>query len=135
VILAISHLTFVVADLNRATLFFTRMLDAREIYSSGDAQFSLSREKFFLAGDVWIAAMEGKTHPERTYDHVAFQVRSQDLDMYEARARELGVEIRTPRDRVEGEGRSLYVYDFDNHLFELHAGNLEERLERYRRGP
>jgi catechol 2,3-dioxygenase-like lactoylglutathione lyase family enzyme len=135
VVKAISHLTFVVADLERATLFFTRMLDAREIYSSGDATFSLAREKFFLVGSVWIVAMEGNTHLDRTYDHTAFQVSSQDLDMYEARARELGLEIRTPRDRVEGEGRSLYVYDFDNHLFELHAGEIEERLERYRRGP
>jgi hypothetical protein len=35
--------------------------------------------------------------------------------------------------RVEGEGRSLHFYD-DNHLFELHTGTLEERLERYRQG-
>ena len=28
----------------------------------------------------------------------------------------------------------LYFYDDDNHLFELHTGTLEERLERYRRG-
>ena len=33
----------------------------------------------------------------------------------------------------EGEGESLYFYDFDNNLFELHAGTLEQRLERYRR--
>ncbi len=27
-------------------------------------------------------------------------------------------------DRVEGEGRSLYFHDCDNHLFEGHAGIL-----------
>jgi len=32
---------------------------------------------------------------------------------------------------VDGEGESLYFYDFDNHLFELHTGTLEERLARY----
>ena len=36
-----------------------------------------------------------------------------------------------PRARVEGEGQSLYVYDFDNHLFELHTGTLAQRLARY----
>ncbi len=36
-------------------------------------------------------------------------------------------------DRVEGEGRSLYFHDHDNHLFEVHAGTLDERLARYGR--
>jgi len=134
-ILGISHLTFLVKDLDRATLFFTRMLDARLIYSSGGDTFSIARERFFLASGVWIAAMEGETRRERTYDHAAFQVRPEDLDEYQRRACELGLEVRPPRPRVEGEGRSLYVYDFDGHLFELHAGTLEERLARYRRKP
>jgi hypothetical protein len=39
--------------------------------------------------------------------------------------------IQSSRPRVEGEGESLYFYDFDNHLFELHTGTLEQRLQRY----
>jgi hypothetical protein len=35
---------------------------------------------------------------------------------------------------VEGEGQSLYFYDFDNHLFELHTGTLAQRLARYAQG-
>lgn len=50
---------------------------------------------------------------------------------YEGRLRELGVEIKAPRPRVEGEGLSLYFYGYDNNLFELHAGTLEQRLARY----
>lgn len=44
------------------------------------------------------------------------------------------MDILPGRARVEGEGASLYFYDFDNHLFELHSGALAERLERYRHG-
>ncbi|MEZ0169228.1 FosX/FosE/FosI family fosfomycin resistance thiol transferase [Microvirga sp. TS319] len=44
------------------------------------------------------------------------------------------LELRESRPRVDGEGHSLYFYDHDNHLFELHTGTLDERLERYRRG-
>jgi len=43
----------------------------------------------------------------------------------------LGGDILPARPRVEGEGQSLYVHDFDNHLFELHTGTLQQRLARY----
>jgi hypothetical protein len=35
------------------------------------------------------------------------------------------------RKRVEGEARSTYFYDYDNHLFELHTGTLRERIASY----
>ncbi len=38
-------------------------------------------------------------------------------------------------DVLGGEGHSLYFYDHDNHLFELHTGTLEERLARYAQEP
>jgi len=42
----ISHLTFIVKDLERASTFFKFIFGAEEKYSSGDKTFSLSREKF-----------------------------------------------------------------------------------------
>jgi hypothetical protein len=74
--------------------------------------------------------MEGE-HEQRSYRHVAFAVGEADLPACEARLRALGVEVKSPRPRVEGEGLSLYVYDFDDHLFELHTGTLAQRLARY----
>jgi catechol 2,3-dioxygenase-like lactoylglutathione lyase family enzyme len=129
----ISHITFVVKDLERASTFFRSIFDAREVYSSGDRTFSLGREKFFLVGGQWIAAMEGDPPSDRTYHHVAFKIPEEEFEAYESRVRELGVDTKPPRPRVEGEGRSLYFYDFDNHLFELHTGTLPERLARYDR--
>lgn len=130
----ISHITFIVKDLAKATEFFEKIFDATEVYSSGDATFSLSREKFFLIHDQWIAVMEGEALPVRSYNHVAFKIAEADVELYQARIQALGLECRTPRPRVPGEGRSLYFYDFDNHLFELHTGTLAERLARYRQG-
>ncbi len=131
----LSHMTFVVRDLDRMTTLLETVLGAREVYASGEATFSLSREKFFLVGDLWIAVMEGEPLPARSYNHVAFKVAERDLPLYEARIRGLGLELRPPRPRVEGEGASLYFYDHDNHLFELHTGTLAERLARYARAP
>lgn len=131
----ISHVTFIVRDLERMTVFLTRVFDAEEVYSSGDATFSISREKFFLIGGVWVAIMEGESLPEKTYNHVAFRIPDEEFDTYAERVRSIGVEVRESRSRVDGEGRSLYFYDYDNHLFELHTGTLEQRLERYFKSP
>ena len=130
----ISHITFVVRDVDRMAVFLCEGLGAREVYDSSSHNFSLSHEKFFLLGDTWLAAMEGEPPAERSYQHIAFAVSETDLPGYQARLEGLGVEIRPPRSRVEGEGLSLYFYDFDNHLFELHAGTLEQRLVRYGMG-
>ena len=84
-------------------------------------------------GGVWIAAMQGEPPASRSYQHVAFQVPEASLAAYRKRLEGLGADILPSRPRVAGEGASLYVYDFDNHLFELHTGTLSERLARYAR--
>jgi catechol 2,3-dioxygenase-like lactoylglutathione lyase family enzyme len=132
VVQGISHLTFVVRDLARMSRLLCEGLGAEEVYDSASKNFSLSSERFFVLGGVWLAAMEGSP-TERSYRHVAFKVDEDDIPLFEAKLRSLGVEIRPPRPRVEGEGHSLYFYDFDNNLFELHTGTLEQRLERYSR--
>ncbi|WP_265519937.1 FosX/FosE/FosI family fosfomycin resistance hydrolase [Nitratireductor luteus] len=130
----LSHMTFVVRDLGRMSEILTGVLGARQVYSSEDQIFSLSREKFFLVGDIWIAIMEGEPLPARTYNHIAFKIDEADFDTCVERIQRLGLEMRPPRPRVEGEGRSIYFYDQDNHMFELHTGTLAERLERYAKG-
>ena len=128
---AISHITFIVRDLERMTYFLRTIFAAEELYDSGAQMFSHSREKFFRIGGTWIAAMQGEPLGERSYNHVAFKISETEFDAYEQRVRCCGVDIRSARSRVEGEGRSLYFYDYDNHLFELHTGTLEQRLARY----
>jgi fosfomycin resistance protein FosX len=130
----VSHLTFIVRDLERMTRILVDVLGATEIYASGDARFSIAREKFFLAGGVWIAIMEGEPMARRGYDHVAFKIGRDDLAGCRSAILRLGLEIRESRPRVDGEGDSIYFYDHDNHLFELHTGTLEERLRRYAAG-
>ena len=128
---AISHITFIVKDVERTAQFLCDGLGATEVYDSKEKNFSLSREKFFILGGTWLAVMEGNPPTERTYRHLAFKVSPEHLPQFEQRLRSLGLDVVPPRPRVEGEGESLYFYDFDNHLFELHTGSLEHRLQRY----
>jgi catechol 2,3-dioxygenase-like lactoylglutathione lyase family enzyme len=133
-IAGLSHITFIVRDLERMTAILRGVFDAREVYSSGRETFSVAREKFFEIGDLWIAIMEGEPLPSRTYNHIAFKIDEAEFDQYMAKIKSLGLEMHPPRARVAGEGRSIYFYDDDNHLFELHTGTLAERLERYANG-
>jgi len=134
VIRALSHLTFIVRDLDRMEVLLRSVLDAQKVYDSGEATFSLSKERFFIVAGLWIAVMEGEGLPSRSYNHVALKIDEADYDAMLARIRSCGLEFREARPRVEGEGRSIYFYDHDNHLFELHTGTLDERLESYARG-
>lgn len=130
----ISHITFVVKDLHRTAALLEEILDAEEVYDSRNESHSLYPEKFFLIGGQWIAVMQAEEVVNRTYHHVAFQVKTTDLDMYRDRIEKAGLEIRTSRSRIAGEGNSIYFYDFDNNLFELHTGTLAERLKAYKQG-
>jgi len=134
----LSHITFIVRDLDRMQQILATVLDARKVYDSGAETFSLSRERFFLIGDgdaaVWVATMEGEPLAARTYNHVAFKIDEADYDDYLGRIRGLGLALREGRSRVAGEGQSIYFYDDDNHMFELHTGTLQDRLQRYAQG-
>jgi len=127
----LSHITFMVNDLDKMETMLTRVLDAKKTYDSGDKSFSISKERFFDVGGIWIAIMEGDSLTSQTYNHVAFKMGENEYEDRLDRIQSLGLEIREGRSRVEGEGHSIYFYDYDNHMFELHSGTLEERLIRY----
>lgn len=126
----LSHLTFVVRDLQRSARLWVKGLGAEQVYDSGEFFHSHSPEKFFLLGGVWIALMQGEPGT-RSYRHVAFEVAANELPTFESRLRALGAEVQLPRPRIEGEGVSLYFHDYDNNLLELHSGTLEQRLASY----
>lgn len=78
--------------------------------------------------------MEGPSLSERTYNHIAFKIAADEFETYRQRLADAGVEMREGRPRIAEEGRSLYFYDYDNHLFELHTATLDQRLAAYARG-
>lgn len=127
----LSHITFIVRDLDKMEEILIKVLDAVKVYDSGEDTFSLSKERFFDIGGVWVAVMQGESLTSRSYNHVAFQFDKALYDEKLAVIHSLGLEVKEGRPRVDGEGCSIYFYDHDDHLLELHAGSLEERLKRY----
>ncbi|MCL2235242.1 MAG: VOC family protein [Defluviitaleaceae bacterium] len=117
----ISHITFVVRDLERSAGFWQGIFGAKEVYSSPTV-------KYFLVDDLWVALNLGEPPKERSYNHIAFKIREDEIDSYLERIKAVGAETKPDRHRRTGEGVSIYFYDFDNNLFELHTGTLSERL-------
>ena len=74
--------------------------------------------------------MEGES-VNKTYNHIAFELNEDDMNDYREKIISLGLEILPDRNRCPEEGGSLYFYDYDNHLFDLHAGSLAKRIEFY----
>lgn len=128
---SISHITFIVKDLQKTAHIFIKLFNAKEIYDSKEDIFSISKEKFFLINNLWIALMEGNPLKEKTYNHIAFKIKPEDFDRYVDQIQQLGLEIKEGRPRISAESKSVYFYDFDNHLFEFHTGTLEKRLTGY----
>ena len=123
-IIGISHITLIVADLNKTSLFFEKLFGAKIVFSSPTANY-------LLLNDLWVALNQGESLSEQTYNHIAFKIHDSDIDDYIKRVHDFGFELIQGRTRSEGEGRSVYFYDYDNHLFELHSGTLSERLDSY----
>ena len=113
-------------------LLLNTLFDAKEIYDSQQKKFSLYPEKFFLVKDLWIAVMQNSSNKlPKTYNHIAFKIDEQDIDSFVSKIQMLGLTVEPGRSRVKGEASSIYFYDYDNHLFELHTGTLQERLKSY----
>jgi fosfomycin resistance protein FosX len=127
----ISHITLIVQNLEKTSDLLSSVLGAKEVYDSDEEIFSLSKERFFILGGIWVAIMEGASLSDRTYNHIAFKILESDLGGFRQRLQEAGVDFYEGRSRVHGEGASVYFYDYDNHLFELHTGTIEKRLQTY----
>jgi fosfomycin resistance protein FosX len=128
--LKLNHITLICRNLNKSGNLFQDLFGAKEVYSSQETIFSLSKEKFFLIGDLWLALMEGNPI-ERSYNHIAFHIDGKDFLLYEEKIQKWELEQLPSRPRHPQEGKSIYFYDYDNHLFELHTGDLPTRLKYY----
>ncbi len=125
----ISHLTFIVHNLDRTARLLVEGLGARELQDSAIDSIRVR------ARNSWSWAVCGsrrwKANRSRNI-HTAMSrspFEAGKLPASRARLEALDVEVRPARPRSEGEREFLYFHDFDNHLSELHAGAPGRRLQ------
>jgi catechol 2,3-dioxygenase-like lactoylglutathione lyase family enzyme len=119
---SISHIALVVADPARTAALFRELFGVRALERVDDDGH---HETFVRLGGIWIALVGAPVQRTRTGDHIAFRATPEILEATIAKLQAMGREfIRARSDR------SLYFFDYDDHVFELDAGDLDEELSR-----
>lgn len=120
----ISHIALVVREPERAAQLFKVLFNAKVLHPKQGRRGP--PETLVLVGGVWFVLVQGDPAPSRTDDHIAFSVQETELPILAERLASLGIESQMSRPGTAA--KSLYFVDYDNHLFELHAGEFEREL-------
>lgn len=118
----IGHISLIVRDPSRTAELFAGVLGAQVIADQPDDEGHA--QTFAKFGGVWFVLRQGEGPPSRNGDHIAFEVSRRELRGYADKLATFDVEHFMAR-----EDTALYFMDYDNHVFELDAGNsIEESL-------
>lgn len=119
-LLGINHITFAVRSLDDAFRFYVDVLGAKP-------QARWKRGAFLTLGGTWLALLVGQPEAvnESDYSHIAFSVAPTAFAEVEARIRAAGAHLWSEN---QTPGDSLYFSDPDGHRLEIHASDLEARL-------
>ena len=80
---------------------------------------------YFLAGEIWIAVVQGESRVDDRYDHIAFHIDREDYPKLVSKL----VNHGTKQWKVNAtEGESFYFLDPSGNKFELHYSDLEARI-------
>ncbi|MGM0836585.1 MAG: FosM family fosfomycin resistance protein [Bacillota bacterium] len=126
----LNHILFSVSDLEKSIEFYQNVFDAKLLVKGRSTAY------FDLHG-MWLALNEEKDIPRNetnlSYTHIAFSIDEAEIvDMYE-KLKSWNVNILSGRPRDERDKHSIYFTDPDGHKFEFHTGNLQDRLDYYRK--
>jgi fosfomycin resistance protein FosX len=118
----IAHIALIVRDTTRTAGFLRDLFDA-PVLRRTDADGH--DETFVRLGVTWLALIGADVKRERTGDHIAFRVARESIPSIADRLKSMGCEFI-----LAESGKSLYFFDFDNHVFELDSSDEEEELNR-----
>ncbi len=127
-IAGLNHTTLAVKDLERSFRFYAELLGLQAV-----ARWY--KGAYLLAGADWICLTldpDTRAGPLPEYTHFAFTVQSEHFDGMYKRLQDAGV-VRWQENHSHG--RSFYFLDPDGHKLEIHASDLQRRLEDLKQKP
>jgi fosfomycin resistance protein FosX len=117
---SISHVALVVNDPGRTAALFHDLFSARVVERKDEEGHV---ETFVRLGGIWIVLVGAPVQRARTGDHIAFRVTPEVLEATAVKLQAMGRELIRARSN-----RALYFFDYDDHVFELDAEDLDKEL-------
>ena len=124
-LVGLNHITLAVSELRRSFEFYTETLRMTP-------RARWKRGAYLSCGELWLCLSVDSPKPAADYSHIAFTIRSQELPEWQLRFADADVPLWKDNTSV---GTSIYFLDPDGHQLELHAGDLQSRLESIRQEP
>ena len=118
---SISHIALVVNDPARTATLFRDLFSAR-VVERKDADGHL--ETFVRLGGIWLVLVGAPVQRARTGDHIAFHATPEVLEATVVKLEAMGREFIRARSN-----KALYFFDYDDHVFELDAEDVDVELE------
>ena len=117
---SISHVALVVKEPARTAALLRDLFGARAVEREDQEGH---RETFVRLGGIWIVLVAAPVERARTGDHIAFQATPEILEATAAKLQTMG------REFIRARGNSsLYFFDYDDHVFELDAADIDREL-------
>jgi catechol 2,3-dioxygenase-like lactoylglutathione lyase family enzyme len=113
---SISHIALVVKDPTRTATLFRDLFGARVVAREDEEGHF---ETFVRLGGTWVVLVAAPVERARTGDHIAFNVTPEALEATAAKLQAMGREFIRAR-----ANRSLYFFDYDDHVFELDTEDI-----------
>jgi catechol 2,3-dioxygenase-like lactoylglutathione lyase family enzyme len=117
---SISHVALVVKDPVRTAALFQDLFSARAIQRKDDEGHL---ETFVRLGGTWFVLVGAPAERARTGDHIAFHATPEILEATLAKLQAMGREFIRARSN-----KSLYFFDYDDHVFELDTEDIDKEL-------
>jgi catechol 2,3-dioxygenase-like lactoylglutathione lyase family enzyme len=117
---SIRHIALVVKDPARTAALFHDPFSARRVEREDDEGHL---ETFVRLGGIWIVLVGAPVQRARTGDHIAFHATPEIPEATIAKLQAMGREFIRARSN-----RSSYFFDYDDHVFELDAEDIDKEL-------